>query len=89
MHYFIQNKSAPEAHRILVNTYGDNALSHTTCRDWFRRLKNIDFKLEDKERSGAPKKCEDKELEEILDGDRCQTLAELEKTFQELEKTLH
>ncbi|KAG5322384.1 MOS1T transposase, partial [Pseudoatta argentina] len=32
----------------------DNALSDTTCRDWFRRFKNNDFELEDKERSGAP-----------------------------------
>ncbi|KAG5318538.1 MOS1T transposase, partial [Pseudoatta argentina] len=47
------NKSAAEAHRILVQTYGDNALS--------------DFELEDKERSGAPKKFQDKELEQLLD----------------------
>ena len=43
LHYLIQNKSAAEAHRILVETYGDNALSDTTCRDWFRRFKNNDF----------------------------------------------
>ncbi|KAG5324977.1 MOS1T transposase, partial [Pseudoatta argentina] len=54
LHYFIQKKSAAEAHRILVQAYGDNALSDTTCRDWFRRFKNNDFELEDKERSGAP-----------------------------------
>ncbi|KAG5322591.1 MOS1T transposase, partial [Pseudoatta argentina] len=60
-------KSAAEAHRILVQTYGDNALSDTTCRDWFRRFKNNDFELEDKERSGAPKKFQDKELEQLLD----------------------
>ena len=36
----------------------------------------------DKERSNAPKKIEDKELEEILDEDRSQTLAELGKTLQ-------
>ncbi|KAG5313106.1 MOS1T transposase, partial [Pseudoatta argentina] len=68
LHYFIQKKSAAEAHRILVQTYGDNALSDTTCRDWFRRFKNNDFQLEDKERSGAPKKFQDKELEQLLDG---------------------
>ncbi|KAG5316079.1 MOS1T transposase, partial [Pseudoatta argentina] len=67
LHYFIQKKSAAEAHRILVQTYGDNALSDTTCRDWFRRFKNNDFALEDKERSGAPKKFQDKELEQLLD----------------------
>ncbi|KAG5318081.1 MOS1T transposase, partial [Pseudoatta argentina] len=67
LHYFIQKKSAAEAHRILVQTYGDNALSDTTCRDWFRRFKNNDFELEDKECSGAPKKFQDKELEQLLD----------------------
>ncbi|KAG5321442.1 MOS1T transposase, partial [Pseudoatta argentina] len=67
LHYFIQKKSAAEAHRILVQTYGDDALSDTTCRDWFRRFKNNDFQLEDKERSGAPKKFQDKELEQLLD----------------------
>ena len=46
LHYFIQNKSAVEAHIILVEIYGDNALSDTTCRDWFRCFKNNDFKLE-------------------------------------------
>ena len=60
LHYFIQNKSTAGAHRILVETYGDNALLDTICRDWFRRLKNNDFKLVDKERSVAPKKFEDK-----------------------------
>ena len=48
----------------------------------FDASKINDFKLEDKERSGAPKKFEDKELEEILDEDRSQALAELGKTLQ-------
>ena len=81
-HYFIQNKSAAEAHRILVESYGNNALSDTTCKDWFRCFKNNDFKLEDIERSGAPKKFEDKKLEEIFDEERSQTLAELGKILQ-------
>ena len=67
MRYFVQNKSAAEAHSILIEIYDDNALSDTTCTDWFRRFKNNDFKLEDKERSGAPKKFEDRELKEIHD----------------------
>ena len=46
------------------------------------KLQNHDFKLEDKERSGAPKKFKDRELEEILDEDRFQILAELGKTLQ-------
>ncbi|KAG5327665.1 MOS1T transposase, partial [Pseudoatta argentina] len=88
LHYFIQKKSAAEAHRILVQTYDDNALSNTTCRDWFRRFKNNDFELEDKERSGAPKKFQDKELEQLLDEDPSQTLSELGKILQVDESTV-
>ncbi|KAG5316036.1 MOS1T transposase, partial [Pseudoatta argentina] len=97
LHYFIQKKSAAEAHRILGydksaaeahRTYDDNALSDTTCRDWFRRFKNNDFELEDKERSGAPKKFQDKELEQLLDEDPSQTLSELAKILQVDESTV-
>ncbi|KAG5315656.1 MOS1T transposase, partial [Pseudoatta argentina] len=88
LHYFNMNKSAAEAHRILVQTYGDNALSDTTCRDWFRRFKNNDLELEDKERSGAPKKFQDKELEQLLDEDPSQTLSELGKILQVDESTV-
>ncbi|KAG5327160.1 MOS1T transposase, partial [Pseudoatta argentina] len=88
LHYFIQKKSAAEAHRIIVQTYDDNALSDTTCRDWFRRFKNNDFELEDKERSGAPKKFQDKELEQLLDEDPSQTLSELGKILQVDESTV-
>ncbi|KAG5327264.1 MOS1T transposase, partial [Pseudoatta argentina] len=88
LHYFIQKKSAAEAHRILVQTYDDNALSDTTCRDWFRRFKNNDFELEDKERSGAPTKFQDKELEQLLDEDPSQTLSELGKILQVDESTV-
>ena len=55
LHYFIQEKSAVEAHRILVETYGDHALSEITCRDWFRSFRNNDFYVEDKECSGILK----------------------------------
>ena len=44
--------------------------------DWFQRFKNNEFDLGDKKRSGAQKKFEDKELEELLDKDPCQTLSE-------------
>lgn len=44
--------------KFLVEIYGDYALLTTTCRDWFRRFKNNDLDVEDKERSGTPKKCE-------------------------------
>ena len=63
LHYFIQNKSAAEA-EATVETYGDNALTDTTCRHRFRRFKNNDFKLEDRERPGAPKNLKTKNWRE-------------------------
>ncbi|KAG5318765.1 MOS1T transposase, partial [Pseudoatta argentina] len=59
------------------------------CRDWFRRFKNNDFELEDKERSGAPKKFQDKELEQLLDEDPSQTLSELGKILQVDDPAMH
>lgn len=80
---FIQKKSAAEARRIPVETYGDHDLSETTCRDWFRRFKNNDFDVEDKENeiSDAPTKFEDEELEALLPEDSCQAQAELAKSL--------
>ncbi|GBP06733.1 Mariner Mos1 transposase [Eumeta japonica] len=88
LHYFIQKKSAAEAHRILVETYDDNALSDMRCRNWFQHFKNNDFEVEDKERSSAPKKLEDEKLEKLLDQDRCQMLTEHGKTLQVDESTV-
>ena len=47
----------------------------------FRRFENNDFDVEDKERSGAPEKFEDEELEALLDEDSCQTLGELAESL--------
>ena len=77
LHYFNMKKSAAESHRILVEVYGDHALSERTCQKWFARFKSGDFDLEDQERAGCPKKFEDAELEALLDEDPCQTQEEL------------
>ena len=46
-----QKKSAAEARSILVETYGDHALTEKkkkTCRVWFRRFKSDNFNVEHK-----------------------------------------
>jgi len=58
---------AAESHRILVEAYGDNALSETTCRDWFRRFNDDNFDLSDKKRENRPRKIEDYQLQALLD----------------------
>jgi len=65
---------------MLVEVYGDTAVTDKSCREWFRRFKDGDFSVEDKPRSGQPKKFEDKELEALLEENQSQT----QKEFTEL-----
>ena len=75
IYFFNLKKSAAEAHRLLVEAYGDAALSERS-REWFQKFKNGEFDVEDKERSGRPKVYEDTKLKALLD-DSCQTQKEL------------
>jgi len=54
---------------MLVEAYGDNALSETTCRDWFRRFNDDNFDLSDKKCENRPRKVEDYQLQVLLDED--------------------
>jgi len=60
---FCLKKSAAESHRMLLKVYGDNALSETTCRDWFRQF-NDDL---------SDKKHEDCQLQALLNEDDTQS----------------
>ena len=68
-------------HRMLVEVYGNTTPTHKSCRKWFRRFKDGDFTVEDKPRSGQPKKFEDKELEALLEKDQSQTQEELAESL--------
>ena len=61
---------------MLIERYGDAALSERSCREWFQKFKNGEFDIEDKERSGRSKVYEDVELEALLEQDSCQTQQE-------------
>jgi len=52
---------------------GDNALSETTCRDWFRRFNDDNFDLNDKKRENRPRKVKDCQLQALLDEDDTQS----------------
>lgn len=80
--FFHWKKSAAEAHRTLVEVYGDSAPTDKTCRKWFRRFKDGDFSVDDRRRSGQPKKFEDNELEELLNEDPTQTQEELAEQLE-------
>ena len=55
IYFFNLKKSAAEAHRLLVEAYGDAALNERSCREWFQKFKNGEFDVEDKKCSGRPK----------------------------------
>ena len=76
IYYFNLKKSAAEKHRLLVETYGEVALSERSCHEWFQKFKNGEFEIEDKEGSKRPKVCEDAELEALLDQVSYQTREE-------------
>ena len=57
---------------MLVERYGEAALSKRSCREWFQKFKNGEFDIEDKERNGRPKVYEDAELKVLLVQDSCQ-----------------
>lgn len=81
LQYYKEKKSAAAAHRLLVKTYEEHAFGETTCRDWYRRFKRGDFGVKDQERSGAPKKFLDSELEALLLQDPSQTREQLAETL--------
>ena len=68
---------------MLVEVYGNTAPTDKSCREQFRRFKDGDFSVEDKLRSGQPKKFEDKELETLLEEDQSQTREELAESTQQ------
>ena len=55
IYLFNLKKSATEAHRLLVGTYGEAALSERSCRECFQNFKNSGFDIEDKEHGGRSK----------------------------------
>ena len=76
IYFFNFKKSTAEAYRLLVETYGEAALSERSCREWFQKIKKGEFHIEKKERSRRPKVYEDAGWEAFLDQDSCQTQEE-------------
>ena len=78
---FHQKKKAVEAHRLLVETYGEHAPVIRTCKTWFRQFKSGDFDLTDNEHPGAAKKFEYEELQALLDEDPTQLQQQMAQTL--------
>ena len=78
---FHLNKTAAEAHRILLSTYGEAALSERTCREWFQRFKSGDFDDEYRHRGGKEEIFEVSESKALFVEDSYQTQEELAESL--------
>jgi hypothetical protein len=76
--FFKLNKTAPETHRILKETYGEHALSQARTFEWIKRFKHGRESVDDRKHSGRPSACTtpDKmaKVREFILQDRRQTL---------------
>lgn len=86
--FFHLKKTAAESYRLLVEAYGEHALTQKTCERWFKRFKSGDFDIKDKERPGQPKKFENADLQALLDKDSTQTLKQLAKALNVTQSTI-
>ena len=78
---FHQKKKAVEAHRLVVETYGEHAPVIITWETWFRLFKSGDFDLIDNEHLDAAKEFENEELQALLDKDPTQSQQQLAQTL--------
>jgi len=76
---FHLKKNAAEATAIICAAYGENAISHTTCKRWYQKFRQGDFNLENEPRVGRPQKIEMNELQALMNINSAQT----EKEFAE------
>lgn len=64
---FFLHKNAEEAHQMLVEAYGNHALSRTQCFEWFKKFRAGHYELPNQPRGRPPKTFEDEELENLLE----------------------
>lgn len=62
---------------MIYAAYGENAVSHATCKRWYQKFRQGDFSFEDKMRAGRPQKIKTDELQALLDINFAQTEKEL------------
>ena len=75
IHAFHLKKNAAEATAMICAAYGENAVSHATCKRWYQKFRQGHFSFKDESRAGRPEKIETDEL--LLDINSTQTEKEL------------
>ena len=78
MHFaFHLKKNAAEATEMICAAFGENAVSHATCKRWYKKFLQGDFRFEVEPPAGRPQKFDTDELQALLDVNSAQTEEEL------------
>jgi len=64
---FHLKKNVAEAITMICAVYGENAISHITCKIWYQKFRQEDFSREDELCVECPQKIETDELQALLD----------------------
>ena len=70
-----------------MEIYGGHVSLIWTYEAWCWQFKSGDFNVKESERSGRSQKCEDKQLQEILDDEPTQTQRQLAEALYMSEET--
>ncbi|EGI67051.1 Mariner Mos1 transposase, partial [Acromyrmex echinatior] len=62
---FHLKKNAAEATKMICAAYGENTVSHATCKRWYQKFRQGNFSLEDEPRTGHPQKIETDKLQAL------------------------
>ena len=66
---FNRGAKATEAAQEICEVYGEVMMPERTARNWFTKLKNENFNLEDATRSGRPIEFDEERLNQLLHED--------------------
>lgn len=66
---------------MIYTSYGENVVSHSTCKKWRQKCRQEDFSFVDKLRAGLSQKIDTEELQTLLHINAAQTKKELAKQF--------
>lgn len=75
--YFYQGKNAAQAKQKICDVYGAEAITTTSCYNWYARFRSGNFNVEDAARSGRPSSIENDQILELIKVDRHLTAREI------------
>jgi len=54
LHFALHLKKNAADATTMICAYGENAVSHTICKRWYKKFREGNFSLEDEPRAGRP-----------------------------------